>query len=162
MSQSSSLQASGAQGATEAVAANVVSGAQGDALIGLATLGKTALALAVVIAVILICSALLKRLGPGRKGSGQHLRMVASTAVGQRERVVIVDVKGTWLVLGVGGGQITHLHEMPAPEEDVAQESSAMGLGESNESFATRFASALRQNTKERFAGQRRKPGGDT
>lgn len=141
--------------------ADTVSGAQSDTLIGLATLGKTALALAVVIAIILLCSALLKRVGPGRKGSGQHLRMVASNAVGQRERVVIVDVKGTWLVLGVGGGQVTQLHQMPAPEEEVVSDTTSASAGKGSDSFATRFASALGHNARERFTGRNRKPGGD-
>ncbi|SHF11148.1 flagellar protein FliO/FliZ [Modicisalibacter ilicicola DSM 19980] len=149
----SQLSSTSGQDALEAV-----SGAQGDTLIGLATLGKTALALALVIAVILMCSALLKRVGPGRKAAGQHLRMVASTAVGQRERVVIVDVEGTWLVLGVGGGQITPLHQMPAPEEEAAADSVPQGV-QGHDSFASRFASALRHNAKDRFAGRGRKPG---
>nr|WP_299239863.1 flagellar biosynthetic protein FliO [uncultured Halomonas sp.] len=160
MSQISSSPNATLSSATQGVA-DTVSGAQSDALIGLATLGKTALALAVVIAIILLCSAFLKRLGPGRKGSGQHLKMVASTAVGQRERVVIVDVQGTWLVLGVGGGQVTQLHQMPAPEEEIASESAPSSAGQGSDNFATRFASALRHNTKERFSGQSRKPGGD-
>ncbi|WP_227368226.1 flagellar biosynthetic protein FliO [Halomonas sp. M20] len=160
MSQTSSSSSASFSSATQGVAESV-SGAQSDALIGLATLGKTALALAVVIGIILLCSAFLKRVGPGRKGSGQHLKMVASTAVGQRERVVIVDVKGTWLVLGVGGGQITHLHEMPAPEEEIANASAPSTAAQGSDGFATRFASALRHNTKERFSSQDRKPGGD-
>nr|WP_298414350.1 flagellar biosynthetic protein FliO [uncultured Halomonas sp.] len=160
MSQIPASSSASLSGSTQGVA-ETVSGAQSDALIGLATLGKTALALAVVIAIILLCSALLKRVGPGRKGSGQHLRMVASTAVGQRERVVIVDVKGTWLVLGVGGGQVTQLHQMPAPEDAIASEPTSATAGQGNDSFATRFASALRHNTKQRFTGTNRKPGGD-
>ncbi len=84
---------------------------------GLAVLGKTALALGLVIAVIFACSYLLRRLNAGRGRGDRHLKVVTSSAIGQRERVVIVEVEGTWLVLGVGGGQVTRLHELPAPSD---------------------------------------------
>lgn len=137
-------------------AAESLGGAQND-LLGLAVLGKTALALAVVIGVILLCSALLKRLGNGRGRHGQHLKVVASTAVGQRERVVVVEVKDTWLVLGVGGGQVNALHQLPAPppgDDGTPQASPEIG-----DSFAMRFANAMRHNTRARFT--KGKPGGD-
>jgi flagellar protein FliO/FliZ len=89
----------------------------GEALVGMAVLGKTAAALALVIAIILICTALLKRWSNHTTRHGAHLRIVGSTAVGNRERIVIVEVEDTWLVVGVGGGRITKLHERPAPEE---------------------------------------------
>lgn len=86
-----------------------------DALIGMAALGKTAAALALVVAIIFLCSFLLKRWT--RQGSHQNvnLNVVGSKPVGNRERVVIVDVEGTWLVLGVGNGHISKLHELSAP-----------------------------------------------
>jgi flagellar protein FliO/FliZ len=136
--------------------AEALGSAQGDALLGLATLGKTALALALVIAVILLCSALLKRVGPGRTGHNRHLKLVASTAVGQRERVVIVDVEGTWLVLGVGGGEVTRLHEMPAPKPDELPTPTADAEG-----FAARFASAMRQNARNTFTRSSKRSGED-
>ncbi|MBR2513365.1 MAG: flagellar biosynthetic protein FliO [Halomonas sp.] len=89
----------------------------GDALIGMAVLGKTAAALALVIAIILLCTALLKRWQTGRHHHGAHLRIVGSTAVGNRERIVVVEIEDTWLVLGVSGGRITKLHERGAPNE---------------------------------------------
>lgn len=92
-------------------------GNSGEALMGMAVLGKTAAALALVIAIILVCTALLKRWNNHSNRHGAHLRIVGSTAVGNRERIVIVEVEDTWLVVGVGGGRITLLHERPAAEE---------------------------------------------
>lgn len=91
-------------------------GNSGEALVGMAVLGKTAAALALVIAIILVCTALLKRWNNHSSRHGAHLRIVGSTAVGNRERIVIVEVEDTWLVVGVGSGRITKLHERPAPE----------------------------------------------
>ncbi|PMR77715.1 flagellar biosynthetic protein FliO [Billgrantia endophytica] len=115
----------------------------GDALVGMATLGKTAAALALVIAIILVCTSLLKRWGPQRRAAGGHLRVIGSTALGPRERLVLVEVEGTWLVLGVGGGQISKLHELDAPERPVVDSIPDPVQGER---FAARFARALKQN----------------
>ena len=41
------------------------------------------------------------------------MRVVAGTAVGSRERVVVLEVADTWLVLGVAPGRVTALAEMP-------------------------------------------------
>ncbi|MFQ3788114.1 flagellar biosynthetic protein FliO [Halomonas sp. A29] len=115
----------------------------GDALMGMATLGKTAAALALVIAIILVCTALLRRWNPQRRAAGGHLQVIGSAALGSRERVVIVEVEGTWLVLGVGGGQVNKLHELAAPARPAGDASHSVPEGER---FAARFARALKQN----------------
>ena len=43
------------------------------------------------------------------------VKVVGTASVGPRERVVVVEVDGTWLVLGVGGGQVRSLHTMGKP-----------------------------------------------
>ncbi|SDN38073.1 flagellar biosynthetic protein FliO [Vreelandella arcis] len=111
----------------------------GDSLIGMAMLGKTAAALALVIAIILLCTALLKRVGHAKRAGGE-LQLISSTAVGNRERVVIVQVEDTWLVLGVGNGRITKLHERPAPATPPADTTQAPSH------FAKRFSQALADN----------------
>lgn len=121
-----------------------VAGAAGDTILNLATLGKTAAALALVIALIFLCGALLKRLGPGRGGRSRALQVVTSTAVGSRERVVVVEIEGTWLVLGVASGQVNKLHSLPAP---AAETRPATPPGEAEGGFSARFAQALKHNT---------------
>lgn len=116
------------------------SAGSGDALLGMAALGKTAAALAFVIALILVCTVLLKRFNKRQTRHGAHLEVISSTAVGARERVVIVELDGTWLVLGVGSGRINKLHERPAPARTPhSAEPPATG-------FSARFAQALRQS----------------
>ncbi len=110
----------------------------------MAMLGKTALALAVIVALILLCSYLLKRLGRGHLPDNRRLRVVSSVGVGQRERVVIVEVHGTWLVLGVASGQVNRLHEMPAPDDaGGTQQDDAHGRAGS---FARHFGEALKRS----------------
>jgi len=54
------------------------------------------------------------------------LQVVAGAAVGSRERVVVVEIADTWLVLGVAPGSITALHQLPRrplPTDDEAAQS---------------------------------------
>ena len=115
----------------------------GDSLLGLAMLGKTAAALALIIAILLGLSAWLKRRGGGFHGQQSRLKMVGSTAVGQRERVVVVQVQDRWLVLGVGGGQVNRLDSLPAPTDEAtpAQPDAPQG-----DSFGERLGQALKAN----------------
>ncbi|WP_116366374.1 flagellar biosynthetic protein FliO [Parahaliea mediterranea] len=110
-----------------------------DTALGLAALGKTAVALALVLALIYGASALLRRLGGVRNTASGSLRVVGSVAVGQRERVVLVDVADTRLVLGVASGQVTTLHTLAVPD---APDSAARPL---DTPFAERLAATLRQ-----------------
>lgn len=126
-----------ATSSTQSTSIDALSGS-GDALIGMAVLGKTAAALALVIAIILLCTALLKRWQTVRHHHGARLRIVGSTAVGSRERIVVVEVEDTWLVLGVSGGRITKLHERDAPNDRPAPTSPEPLPG-----FSHRLAQAL-------------------
>lgn len=56
---------------------------------------------------------LLKKLTTRRGAAAGLMRVVAATAVGGRERVVIVEVGSTWLVLGVAPGHVSALAEIP-------------------------------------------------
>lgn len=116
----------------------------GDSLLGLALLGKTAFAFALVVGSIFVCAWLARRLGPQRVRAGQHLRVVSSTALGQRERVVIIEVQGQWLVLGVTAQHISSLAQLPAGNDSTPGPAVPAR-------FAERLASALKQ----RLAGER-------
>lgn len=55
-----------------------------------------------------------RRYLPGMGAQGV-VKVVGATAVGARERVVVVEIEGTWLLLGVGGGSVQLLHTLPRP-----------------------------------------------
>ncbi|QOL15124.1 flagellar biosynthetic protein FliO [Dickeya dianthicola] len=82
---------------------------------GGALLSQIGTALCGVLLLILLVAWLLRKLGiaPQVKNSNV-MKVVSSCAVGQRERIVIVEIDDTWLVLGVTTQQITHLHTLPA------------------------------------------------
>ncbi|MBW8306921.1 MAG: flagellar biosynthetic protein FliO [Thiobacillus sp.] len=59
---------------------------------------------------------LARRYLPGMGAQGA-VKVVGTTAVGARERVVVVEVDNTWLLLGVGGGNVRVLHTLPRPAD---------------------------------------------
>ncbi|KAF0804082.1 hypothetical protein A6D6_03393 [Alcanivorax xiamenensis] len=113
----------------------------GEGWIGLAVIGKTAFALLLIVAIILLCAWLLRRLN-SLPGQGQALKVVSSRALGPKERLVVVEVEGTWLVLGVSGGGISKVHELPAPKR-AALAGEHRDVANQDISFAARFAKAL-------------------
>ncbi len=77
--------------------------------------------MAIVLAAIAAAAWLFKRFVPRAQGTGTALRVVAGAAVGPRERVVVVEIGSTWLVVGVAPGSVNALHQMPRPTgEQVA------------------------------------------
>jgi flagellar protein FliO/FliZ len=79
------------------------------------TVGGTVFALLFVLGLIFALAWLARRLPGVAGGSHRALRVVASLSLGPRERVVVVDVGGTQLLLGVGAGGTRALHTLDAP-----------------------------------------------
>ena len=73
------------------------------------------MALLAVLALIVGLGWLLKRLPGSGFRQAEGLKLVASLNVGAKERVVVVDVNGQQLLLGVTAGGISALHTLPAP-----------------------------------------------
>lgn len=98
--------------------------------------------LALVVALIFLCGWAVRRFGLQPAGSGRLLKVVSSVMVGQRERVVVVEIGDSWLVLGVAAGQVRPLHTLPAKNLTQAQADPAM-----NESAgASAFSRKLRES----------------
>lgn len=74
------------------------------------------LGLGVVLLLIAGMAWVLKKFMPGQVASNGDLRVVSAVAVGAKERVVLVDVGETRLVLGVAPGHVVRLFEMDRPE----------------------------------------------
>jgi flagellar protein FliO/FliZ len=74
------------------------------------------LGLGIVLAVMAGCAWLLRRLGSMPRGGAGAIKVIGGSAVGQRERVVLIEVNDTWLLVGVAPGHVTALHSMPKGE----------------------------------------------
>ena len=70
----------------------------------------------------------------GGKGFGQGgMKVVGGIALGPRERIVLVEVGDTWLVIGLVPGQIRTLYKMPKGELSAE---GALAQGLNNGHFA--------------------------
>jgi flagellar protein FliO/FliZ len=76
-------------------------------------LAQTLLGLGVVLALIWGAAWLLRRLNVGAPSAGSAIRVLATQALGQRERIVLVEVADQWLVLGVAPGRVSALSTLP-------------------------------------------------
>lgn len=80
------------------------------------SIGGALFSLVLVVGLILVLGKLAKRMPGLQRGAGNaQLKVVASVALGPRDRAVVVDVGGTQLLLGVGQGGVRALHTLDAP-----------------------------------------------
>lgn len=83
---------------------------------------KMFLVLLIVLAMLFAVAWFLRRFAVTQKIPGGSIKVIAGAAVGQRERVVLVEVGETWLVVGVAPGHVSALHTMPKVETSEEKE----------------------------------------
>ena len=79
-----------------------------------------------LVAVLLLIAAtawVAKRFGVTRSGASNVLQVISSASVGARERVVVVEVGESWLVVGVAPGSVNALMTLPRGETPPASAS---------------------------------------
>jgi len=104
---------------------------------------RTSLALLFVLALLMALAWGLKRYGPKAIKGNATLRVVGSLSLGGRERVVVIEVAGQWIVVGAAPGRVNALAVMPRQQESTA-EMPPPGLA------GTNFAEWLKQTIENR------------
>lgn len=80
------------------------------------------LMLLLVVGFILLAAWFFRRMGQFGMANNQTIRYLGGISVGQRERVVLVEVGGTQLLLGVAPGRVQTLLKLENPiEPDTAE-----------------------------------------
>ena len=78
-----------------------------------------------VICVLLAVLALLKKYNAVGPASGGHLRILDTAQLGQREKVVLLQVGNEQVLVGVASGSVNCLHSLSdlvsTPEDDVSR-----------------------------------------
>ncbi len=85
--------------------------------------GQIVISLALVVGLVLLLAFFYKKMQlklPGNK----HFRIVATLNIGQRERLLVIEMQGKQRVLGVTAQQINFLFDLetPLPEEKLASD----------------------------------------
>lgn len=73
------------------------------------------LSLLLILGLFVLAAWLIRRYLP-QAGKSGPVKVIGATALGTRERIIVVEVEDTWLVLGSGGGQLRTLHTLPKPK----------------------------------------------
>jgi flagellar protein FliO/FliZ len=100
-----------------------------------ASLIQVTLALMLMVGLILGLAWLTRRFAQPLFQQQKNLRLISSLSLGVKEKIILVEVNGKQLVLGVTPQQITSLHVMDAPSEkneieSVNNESEALNKNE--------------------------------
>ncbi|GLR14535.1 hypothetical protein GCM10007907_33250 [Chitinimonas prasina] len=103
-----------AEPAKAAAAMPVLSSPAGPSLLSLV---QVFFSLLLVIGAIFGSAWLMRRMTPGHLGGQAQLRVVGGVMVGAKERVVVVELRDTWLVLGVTPNKVSTLHTLPRPDD---------------------------------------------
>ena len=106
------------------------------------SLVQVVLALLVVLAAIGFFAWLLRRMSPGLDAAG-GMRVIGGVMVGPRERLVMVEVGDTWLLLGVASGGVSLVHTMPRPPQAAA------GAATGSAQFSRLLNQVLKQGRRE-------------
>jgi len=86
-----------------------------------ATMLTVLLSLLLILGGFVAVAWLVRRYLPG-VGKQGVVKVVGATMVGPRERVVVVEVGNTWLLLGVGAGQVRLLDKRAKPDTTLHKE----------------------------------------
>ncbi|HYS68574.1 MAG TPA: flagellar biosynthetic protein FliO [Paraburkholderia sp.] len=143
------------------VASGVGAGTAVPAL-GVGAVLQTIVGLLVVIGLVFGCAWLARRLGLQPANRGGLVKTIGGASLGGKERVAVVEIGATWLVLGTAPGNVRLLHTMPAgsatadaaggtqPGAPAMAGTSAALPG----TFGQRFRDALKGEVGKRFNGQ--------
>jgi flagellar protein FliO/FliZ len=77
--------------------------------------------LQVVLALVLVLGAIagfawfMRRVAPGQGTAGGLLKVVGAVMVGPKERLVVVEMGDTWLLVGVAANGVNLVHSLPKP-----------------------------------------------
>ena len=78
--------------------------------------------LLLVFACLFVLVFLLRRFNRVGGGAGSALRVLGTTSVGQREKVVLLQAGGEQMLIGVAPGSVRTLHVFPEPVVSVTSE----------------------------------------
>jgi flagellar protein FliO/FliZ len=133
--------------------------------LGFGAVLQTLFGLVIVIGFVFGCAWLARRFGLQGSKRGGLVKVIGGASLGNKERVAVVEIGDTWLVLGTAPGNVRLLHTMPAGSAALdpvagtqAATSDASGSSRANAAlpgtFGQRFRDALKGEVGKRFNGQ--------
>ncbi|CAB3780360.1 hypothetical protein LMG28688_01016 [Paraburkholderia caffeinitolerans] len=147
--QAADLQAVNEAARSASSASAVIVGSAAPSL-GFGAVLQTVFGLLLVIGVVFGCAWLARRLGLQHGPKSALVKTVGGASLGGKERVAVVEIGDTWLVLGAAPGNVRLLHTMPAGELPAAAGASTGSIALQG-NFGQRFRDALKHEAGKRF-----------
>ncbi|CAL62037.1 Putative flagellar protein FliO [Herminiimonas arsenicoxydans] len=80
---------------------------------------QVTLGLLVVLGLMAAAAWMLRRFTGAKGSSAANIKIIGGVSVGNRERVVVVEIADQWIVVGVAPGRVNALSTMPRQETPV-------------------------------------------
>lgn len=101
--------------------ASFATGAEAAAISPTTGLLQIFLGLVAVLTLMAVAAWFFKKLGPVNTGNKLPVKIIGGVSVGNRERIMVVEVADQWIVVGVTSNQINTLSTMPKQEKLVEE-----------------------------------------
>lgn len=128
------------------------------------SLGRMVFGTVIVLLVIAAIAWMLRRVMPGQ-GLSQRgvIKQVGGLQLGPRERVVVLEVAGRWLVVGIQAGQMTALGDLAPAQPETGPVDANPAMGDTNgvdpqASFAVRLQQAMQATLQQTVKPFKNKP----
>jgi len=110
--------------------------------------------LIVVLALMAGSAWLLKRFGLAKTAGNSTIKIVGGVSVGNRERVLVLEVADQWIVVGVAPGRVSSIATLPRQEQETiaTNTNAANATDATNGPAANNFAAWLKQTMEKRNA----------
>jgi len=103
---------------------------------------QATLALLLIVGLLLGATWAARKVSGGRLFGQGNMRVISGIALGPKERIVLVEVADSWLVVGIVPGQIRTLHTLPKGEYE-------MPAGQSTPPAFSEWLKAARERNKD-------------
>lgn len=81
---------------------------------------QATLALLLIIGLLFGATWAARKVSGGKMFGQGNMRVISGIALGPRERIVLIEVEGQWLVIGIVPGQIRTLHTLPKGSDMIS------------------------------------------
>ncbi|MBU3621854.1 flagellar biosynthetic protein FliO [Polynucleobacter sp. CS-Odin-A6] len=112
---------------------------------------RVILGLILVLALIAILAWVMKKFNHAKIGNQSVAKIVGGVSVGSRERVVVVEIGGHWVVVGVASGQVTSLANFNIADLDFGENAQ-----NEPEFYEENSGSSVSRSTREKRASEPR------
>jgi flagellar protein FliO/FliZ len=79
---------------------------------------QTTLALLLVLGLIFGFAFLIRKVQTNTPGNQDLIHIKSTLALGPKERLSLIEIDGTWILIGITPHSINHLHTLPQPPQN--------------------------------------------